>query len=397
MNEQNVSKELTVPNEKALAEFTLTPAKVEEMAKEFMHLTVPKEDKDAYRIARAALTVCVKARTGTDARRKDLGSEAREWLADVAEAARSLVEPLIPVEAHLKAEVYSEDNRIKEIKEEKARIEAERVEEIRNKIKAILDITTFMNQLTTSEGMHSALAKAEAIEITEEEYMEFAFEAQKTRDTVCSELATAIETREKFEAEEAAKKAEEKKREQEQKAEDERLAQERKALEVEKAKQDAIAEEQKKEADRLELASKEHREKEHALVQAQIKAQEEEQERIDTEKKRLEMQEVERQANVKAAAEAEAIAKKAQEDAKAKLEQGIRDKEEREKAEAEEKARIEALRPDKEKMLYWIKQVANTLDPLPEFKSEEARGILMLAVGSIEETLLETKQIIESL
>lgn len=368
MTEQNESKEMIIAKDKALAEFTLTPERVEEMAKEFMHLTVPEGDKDAYKIARAGLRICVKARTDTDKRRKDLGVEAREWLADVSEAARALLEPLIPVESHLKVEVYNEDNRIKEIKAEKARIEFERVERIRVKIKAIHDLRVFIDQQTTSEDMHDAHSKANAIEITEEEYMEFAFEAQRAKEAACTALTNTIEIRERDEAEKAAKKIEDERIAKEQAAEDERLAAERAEINRIKAEQD---------------------ERQRVI--------DEEQEKVDTEKKRLEMQEIERQANVKAAAEAEAIAKKAQEDAKAKVAQEIRDKEEREKAEAEEKARIEALKPDKEKILYWIKQVANTLDPLPEFKSEEARGVLMLAVGSIEETLLETKQIIESL
>lgn len=368
MNNQN--KELIVANEKALAEFELTPAKVSQMAAEYMHLTVPEGDKDAYKIARAALTICVKARTGTDARRKDLGSEAREWLADVAEAARALVEPLIPVESHLKAEVYNEDTRLKEKKAEKARKEFERVEEIREKIKGILGLNAFMNQQTTSEDMHAALTNAEAIEITEEEYMEFAFEAQKTKETVCAELVKAIEIRDAFESEEAAKEAEEKRKADARKAEEERLATERAEIDRLKAEQDE-----------------------------RQKAIDEEQEKVDAEKNRLELQEIERQANVKAAAEAEAITKKAQEDAKAKLEQEAREKEGREKAEAKAEAEKDERRPDKEKLDRWLDQMALVLFDHPEegLKNFEAQKAFNVIYERLDGALKYSKNLIENL
>jgi len=374
MKEKSESKELIVLNEKALAEFELTPAQVAEIAKEYMHFTVPAGDKDAYRIARAALTVCVKARTGTDARRKDLGSEARSWLADISEAARALLEPLIPVEAHLKAEVYNEDSRMKEKKAEKAKKEFERVEEIRNKIKAIMELSGFVSQRTTSEDMHGSLAKAEAIEITEEEYMEFAFEAQRTKEATCADLTNAIEIREEFEAEEAARKAE-----------DKRLAAERVEIDRLTAEQD---------------------ERQRII--------DEEQEKVDAEKNRLEQEKIEREASEKAAAEAEAITKKAQEDAKAKLEQEVREKEERESKEKKEREEKEAAdrkaaeaaaaekderRPDKEKLDRWLDQMALVLFDHPEegLKNLEAQKAFNVIYERLDGALKYSKNLIETL
>ena len=57
---------VAVQERSAIAEFELTPAKVTEMAKEYMKLTVPAEDTKAYKTARAALTTLVTTRTGTD-------------------------------------------------------------------------------------------------------------------------------------------------------------------------------------------------------------------------------------------------------------------------------------------------------------------------------------------
>lgn len=363
MLEQNESKEMTIAKDKALAEFELTPAKISQIAEEYMHITVPEGDKDAYKIARAGLTICVKARTGTDARRKELGVKARDWLADIAEAARALVEPLVPVEAHLKAEVYNEDNRLKEKKAEKARKEFERVEEIRDKVKAIMGLSAFMNPQTTSEDMRAALTNAEAIEITEEEYMEFAFEAQKTRETVCAELVKGVDIREEFEAEEKARKAEEERIVKERKAEDKRLAEEREDLKAEKARQDAVAKEQSEEQERLETdrkryneKQKEQREKEHAMVQTKI----EEQERAERKEKE----------------KAEAEAK-----------------------EAEEKTRIEAMKPDKEKLIAWIDAVQRTYSSVadPALNTTQSKSAFSVVAERIGGSIMYAQNLIEGL
>ena len=245
----------------AIAEFELTPAAVAEMAKEYLKITVPEGDAKAYKLARAALTTCVTARTGTDKRRKDLGVEARVWLGEVSQAAKDLVEPLAPVEEHLRAELGKEDARKEEIKAEKAKREQERVDSIQEKIETIKSFSASLNWELSVEELNIILGNLEVLAISPDEYMEFTADANQIKTDVTVAIHKAISTREKFEAEEAARKAE-----------DERLAKEREDLEAQKKVQ---AEEQER-------------------IDAEKKAQAEQQERIDAEKKRLEQEEFER-------------------------------------------------------------------------------------------------------
>lgn len=319
--------DLVIAKEKALAEFELTPAKVAEMAEEYMRLTVPEGDTAAYKIARAGLTICVKARTGTDKKRKELGEKAREWLADVSQAARVLVEPLAPVEDHLREELGREDARKEKIKAEKARVEHERINGIMEKIETIRSFSASLTWKLTSEELRAILGSVEVLAITPDEYMEFAGEANKVKHEVHIAILKAIDDREKFEADEAARKAE-----------DEKLAAERVEIDRLKAEQDK-----------------------------RQKAIDEEQEKVDAEKQRLEREDVERKAHAKGVAEAERVAKKAQEEAEEKLKQAAREEEEKKKAEAEDKDRQEAMKTDKRKLLDWLEGLQlTTLPPFVE-------------------------------
>lgn len=71
---------------------------------------------------------------------------------------------------------------------------------------------------------------------------------------------------------------------------------------------------------------------------------------------------------------------RAEEEVTEKLEQAERDRVAKEEADKVEKARQEALRPDKEKLMQWIQ---NCLNPGPTLKSKEPKRILIEATDQI--------------
>lgn len=75
-----------------------------------------------------------------------------------------------------------------------------------------------------------------------------------------------------------------------------------------------------------------------------------------------------------------------------------RERAEREYVEATEKARVEALRPDREKLVNWIKSFNGTNNPRPDLKSKEAKKILNGAIEYLEVTLQKiSEKIMEEL
>ena len=306
----------------AIAEYEITPAKVAEMAKEYMKLKVVEGDTASYKVARAALTTCVSTRTGTHEHRKKLGEEARNWIKDCNTAASKLLDPLAPVEEHLRAELGREDNRKAKIKKEKEERELARIAEIREKIATISSFSASLTWELTAAELRTILGNVEVLAISPDEYMELTPEANQVKHEVQIAIHKAIETRDKFEAEEAARKAE-----------DERLA-------TERAEIDAKYEQQ-------------------AKAQAKI---DEEKAKVEAEKKRLEDEEFKRKA------EAEAK-EKAEREVQEKQMYEAKEKEVREKAEAEEKAKADALKPDKEKLLHWLDNL--TLKTLPPFVDDK--------------------------
>lgn len=324
---------IAIKEKNALAEYEITPFKVAEMAKQYMDLIVPEGCSQSYRIVRTALTTCVRTRTATDKRRKELGEDARKWISDINQAAKELLAPLIPVEKHLKTEIDREDNRKAAIKEKAYQKELVRVEGIQEKITDITSLgSAFLFNLSVA-SLNEVLAKLETFKIIPDEYMEFTKEANTAKHDVHIALQKAIEAREKFDAEEA-----------ERKAEDERLAKERAELEKIKAEQNAIA-----------------------------KAQADKEAEIQAGKDRLEREEFERQAKENAKVQAE---KEASIIFQEKLEREAKEKEEREQAWTEELARIKALEPDKSKLGYWLEQIEIAIDEKPEGIGQEAKLLL---------------------
>ena len=360
----------------ALAEFTLTPTKVAKMAQEYMALTVPEGDTAAYKVARAALTILVKARTGTEKRRLELGLEAREWLDKCRDAAADLLKPLIPVEARLKAELHNEDARKEEIKAAKAKIEHERVDGTQKKIANIISFGVHLSWELTTETLNELLRNLETIEIGPDEYMEFTNDANLAKHDARVEILKAIETRDKFEAEVTA-----------QVKENERLIKEREELAKGKAEQEA---KEKKLSEEQATIDAEKKRLKHEEFQRKAKEDAKDQ----AEKKRLAQEKFEEEAKEKAKVQAE-------KDAKEKLERETKAVAERAKAEAEEAARQEALKSDKEKLSSWFSLFVDALNSdlyeVEHFKDDEAKAVFNTIFVQMERAIINGLKRIEEL
>ena len=312
--------ETALTNRDAIAQYEITPALVAQMAKDYLALTVVEGDTKSYKTVRAALTTCVRTRTGTDKRRKELGEGARRWISETAAAARQLLGPLVPVEEHLRGELTREDDRKAAIKAEKEAAERERVDDLRGMITEIQRIATEVVG-KGSEEIRLRLEFVGNVNTTEAEFAEFWTEAAAVKEDALKALKRALADRLQLEKEEAERKAEAEtlaKIAERQKVEDERLAAEKKAL-----KDAKLAEEKRLEEERVALAAE--------------KAEFEAEKQAEADRK---------------AAEQKAIA-----DAAEKAQREEVEALERAEAAEKEKAHQEALKPDKEKLMEWAQPV----------------------------------------
>lgn len=337
--------------QKAVSEFSITPAEVAEKAKEFLALKVLQDDAKTYKTAREALTLCVSYRTSTDKRRKELGEDARKWINTVNQAQRNLIAPLAPAEEYLRTELQIEDGRQKAVKAEKARKERERVEAIRAKIAGI-KLMVFESPGKNAQQIQDLIAENSFIEVTEDVFQEFTEEAQRVLTETTTALNSALQARIKWEEEQAERHAEAdrlRKIRVEQEAEAAKQATERAKLEAEKK---ALEDAKRAEQERKDREEFEKRAKEEARIQAE-------------------------------------------KDAKEKAEREVRETKAREEKEAAEKARAEALKPDKEKLVAWANKILDIT--LPKLSELELQAIASNCLDGIYEEARLAIQRVEAL
>ena len=154
------------------------------------------------------------------------------------------------------------------------------------------------------------------------------------------------------------------------------------AAQAKKADEEAA---RKAEAERLAKQKAEQEAEADKLKKAQD-ALEAEKKAVQKEKDRLEKEAFEKQALENARIQAEA-------DAKAKIE---REAKKAIKA-AEEAKRAEALKPDKEKINYWLEQIENALDASPEVEDKNAVEFVSRVIGDVGGFLINLKGQIEVL
>ena len=316
--------------EKAIALYQIIPKQIAERLKQYDTLKVVAGNAQSYKQVRSTLTAIVSLRTSGDARRKELGKNLRDGLSNINEGWKLLFAPVVPYEDRFKAELKAEDDRKAAIKAKKEKIEQDRIDGIRTKISHIQ--STALNLTRCDSEYLKELSEAlKEISIIEDEFMEFTEEAGKVLSDTSNAIQVAIIARDKFEKEEADRKAES------ERLEKQRVEQEETQRKIEEAQQKIQAEKDK--------------------IEATKKAEVERKEREVREKKIRE--------------EAKA---KAEKDAKEKIEREERERIEREKVEeANEKRRV-ALLPDKSKLIKFAKSILEI--DIPDLKDPKAIEIL---------------------
>jgi hypothetical protein len=254
-----------------------------------------------------------------------------------------------------------------ERKAEAERIEQERVDIIRSKISAKAEITIGLNSLNSNE-LRSLIAEIEAVELLPEDYQEFIAEANSTKHKVFCQASDALENRLKYESE-AAERA----------ALAEKLRLQREAQEAEAKRLEAI---------RIEQEAKEL----------------EEREKIDAERRKIEKERADFEAEKKAEQdriEREALEKRLAEEAKAKAEAELKARLEREEAariakiEADKKEaeRLEALKPDKQRLMDFANRIRAI--ETPSVESPEAKDVLIEAMRLIGDAVWKIEDFVE--
>jgi len=214
--------------------FELNPKAIAAMVKEYETLELIPGDKESYKTIHEAKMICVKARTGTDKRRKELGADAREWIKDVNSKAQELIAPLLPLEERLKGMLDEEDQR-------EAKNEADRVNKIQSLLEDLEVLATVGLQYNKSkDGIANALGRLESFEVSAVDFQEKTEYAEQIKADGIQNTQLALKNRIDWEETQAdqARIAEENA------AKEKALAEEKAAFEAarvaEREKQDAI-------------------------------------------------------------------------------------------------------------------------------------------------------------
>lgn len=314
------------------------------------------EDNKTYELAKKSRTNLVSARTDIQNQDKLIASRLKNLRSRAGELSRELIAITLPHEGKQQLEVKIHEATKEAEKAEKERIEQERKATIQNLVNdfyALWKNNIAKLQFAQIEQVQIELNKdLEGQDVEELEEFELDW-AEKT-----AWLRSQIEERVKFLTEQEAARVER-----------EELAKERKVFED--LQKQAKAKTKKEEAERAKREAKEIAA--WAEVEAAQKAEREDQQReiqrqrkeLEAEKKRIADGEAKKQAAIEAErAEKEAIFAKEKADA-----------EEKEGKEAEAK-RMEALKPDKEKALAFIKDMVFKSDRPKKFKNKAVYDIL---------------------
>lgn len=323
---------------KLVTRYGVTPEQIEAKKKTYAALTC--DTREGYEQVRLAIAECRTTRVQVEAKRKELKAGALEYGRRVDAVAKQLTGLVEEIETPLQEKKDAVDQakaRAKAEKEaaEKAALEAQ--------IKA---------EREAEEKRLAAVAEAQRIEAEKLAAERRAFEEEQARARVEAEKAAA-ESRAKAEA--AAK------------AEADRVAAERSALDAERRK---LEEAREAEETRQRVA----REQEEARLAA-VRAEEEaklDAARAEVERQRRETERLERErlAKLEADRQAEVARKEAEEAAVREAER-----------QAAIRARLDALRPDAEKLYSYAGRI-RAID-VPTVASEEARRAVTEAIDAL--------------
>jgi len=336
-------------------EYSVTDAAIAELRNKFSGLVVPAGDNKAYKTLTSAIAEVRTLRTDVEATRKNLKEDALKYGRMVDAEAKRITDLLVAIEQPLKEQKAAFDEAVEKARQERHLAEQKRISDINMSIAAIHAIALSCGMLKADE-LRERIAAAQLVVISESEFAEFVESAGNAKDKAINTLRKALTARIAADEAEAARIAEQARIDAERKAEAERLAAEQARLAAERAefdRQQAEARRQQEAADRIrreaEAAEQEKRDAEARAQQAELDRQ-----RAELKAAQDALAEQQRKAAEDAQREA---------DAKAKEEQDRAAKEAMEKLKAE----AEAARPDRERMIAYVRQC---LDGMPDVSTE---------------------------
>jgi hypothetical protein len=335
--------------------------------------------------------------------REDAIKTQREWIA----VEKGVVERLAPVEEHLEAEAFRHDAWLRA---EAAKAEQARLLRIKRRIEQVVKLgaelemepvntlndeeweTYAANLEAVAQRRKEAQAKASRLtEAGDECSVEEA--ATLTDDQYAHRITVALKAkREREEAERIAaeEKAEKERRDAEAEAKRQEEAEaRRKATEAENARMRAQAEADAEELRKLREEKAERERKERERIEAEEQAERERiaaEQKAEQDKRDAEAAEEKRKEDEKRRALQEA------EDAKREAER----KAEEERIAEEERKRLEALRPEKEKIATWARNVIETMPSTPEITNEILLRHMRETVDAVRTALLDLEEAVRT-
>ena len=334
--------------------FSVTDAGIAELEAKHKGLVVAHGDKKGYLALTQAIAEVRTARTDVEKRRKELKQDALDYGRLVDSTAKAITERLEAIEVPLKAnkeQIDAENERIRREKEEAERL---RIAGIQSLIAAIANAPGALASANT-ERLRQAIEKAEAMEISIADYEEFTQQATDAKTAAIAALNDLLTARIAADEAEAARLAEQARIDAERKAEAERLAAEQARLAAERAEFDRQQAEARRQQEAADRARREAEAAEQAKRDEQARQQQAELDRQRAELKRQQDELAEQQRKAEEAAQREA-------DAKARKEAERAAK----AAQAKLAAEIEAAKPERERMVAYVRQC---IDGLPVCKT----------------------------
>ena len=325
-----------------VVELAVSDAIIEQYREEFSGLIA--NTREGYEDVRKAIAVCRTTRTGIEKKRKELNEDARQWINTVNSEAKRLTIAIEGIEEPLKAKKQVVDDEKERIKRE---AEDARQRKINDRIVAFL----------TEAGVTCSVTDAE--KWTDEEFEAKLAEARALHLQQMESLRLQEEERQRVEAE----RAEEMRRQQEE------IERQRSELERMRAEQERARLE-------YEAAMAKVREEQEAIARAEREKLEAERAALRAERDRVAAEEKARQEAIHAEQEAARIA------------EVNRLAEERAKQEAIElQARLEALKPDLEKVAKYRTDIEEMIKcaSVPEIGNQG----LVVAVRAFRNHLLQ--------
>lgn len=376
-----------------LIKFSVTDQAIAELKQKFTGLVVSFGDIKGYKDLAAAISEIRGKRTEVEATRKELKADALEYGRKVDAEAKRITAALEEIEHPLKGMKEAYDAEVDRVKAEKAKQEAARIAGIHAKI-AYINSAPVKATGKDSAGIKEALEALQAYPINDD-FQELSDQADVAKSEAVAALQQMLIEREAFEVAETERKAKEAAELEARRVESERLIAEAELLRKEReafAEQQRIANEQAAVARLAEQAlrakqeaeAQQKRDAEQVEIrrqQAALAAQKAEQEAglarqqaaINAERERLERAEAERvQAENLRQAEL------------ARKEQDRLDAEQAERDEAERVARVEALRPDYEKLAAYVQEFVKNA---PEMATDEGEKLSRRLAKAVEDII----------